>query len=108
MDASGGDCFACALDRPVSIMCRVLQRIALLVRRWAAACAARSPDCACCAGETQRKRQLVENDPVRTVKLSAWVKEQFQQAERVHGQNLSNAINALGAPVADPLRAMWA
>lgn len=61
-----------------------------------------------CAGETQRKRQLSENDPVRTLKLSTWAKDQFQQAEQLHGPSLGAAINALGGPVADSLRAMWA
>lgn len=57
-------------------------------------------------GESNRKKALVEGDPVANLTLSSWAKQQLQAAAGVHGATLTAALNAMDATMAGQLRAM--
>lgn len=58
-------------------------------------------------GESNRRKALVEADPVASLRLSAWAKQQLEAAAGAHGGDaLSGALNAMDASLAGQLKAM--
>lgn len=57
-------------------------------------------------GECNRRSALVDADPVASLKLSAFAKQQMQVAAGVHGAALDAALNAMDSTLAGQLRAM--
>ena len=53
-----------------------------------------------------RRRKFSEQDPVRTVKLSDWMKQRVPEAQATHGPSFVAALNALDASVASQLQTM--
>ena len=58
------------------------------------------------AGESGRRQALVDADPVATLRLSAFAKQQVEAAAGVHGAALAAALSAMDASLAGQLRAM--
>ena len=57
-------------------------------------------------GECNRRQQLVDADPVASLKLSAFAKQQMEAAAGVHGAALTAALNAMDSSMAGQLKAM--
>ena len=57
-------------------------------------------------GESERRRALHERDPVNTLKLSAFVRQQLEAAGAVHGAALQAALAALDPSIAAQLKGM--
>lgn len=58
-------------------------------------------------GESSRRRALVDADPVASLKLSAWAKQQLEAAAGVHGAAAFNAaLGGMDASLAGQLRTM--
>lgn len=58
-------------------------------------------------GECNRRKALVDVDPVATLKLSAFAKQQLEVASGVHGGGaLTAALNAMDGTLAGQLKAM--
>lgn len=57
-------------------------------------------------GECNRKRSLVDADPVATLTLSAFAKQQLEAAGGVHGAALNAALNAMDPTLGGQLKLM--
>jgi hypothetical protein len=57
-------------------------------------------------GECSRRKALVDADPVATLRLSAFAKQQLEVAAGVHGGGLTAALNAMDCTLAGQLKAM--
>lgn len=57
-------------------------------------------------GECNRRRALVDSDPVATLTLSAFTKQQLEAAGGVHGAALNAALNAMDPSLGGQLKAM--
>ena len=57
-------------------------------------------------GECNRRKALVDADPVATLRLSAFAKQQLETAGGVHGGALTAALNAMDGTLAGQLKAM--
>ena len=47
-----------------------------------------------CAGETERRQAVTEQDPLVKVNLRAWTKESLDRALITHGETLQSCIQA--------------
>lgn len=59
-------------------------------------------------GEAGRRARLAEADPVATLRLSAFCKQQLEVAAGVHGPALNAALNSVDSTIAGQLQAMLA
>ncbi len=57
-------------------------------------------------GESERRKQLHERDPVNTLRLSAFCKTQLEAAGAAHGPALSAALHAMDPAIAGQLKGM--
>lgn len=57
-------------------------------------------------GESNRRKALVESDPVASLQLSAFAKQQLEVAVGVHGTALNAALNAMDPTLGGQLKAM--
>ncbi len=57
-------------------------------------------------GESERRKQLHERDPVNTLKLSVLCKQQLESAAAVHSVELSTALNSMDPAIAGQLKGM--
>ncbi len=57
-------------------------------------------------GECNRKKALVDADPVANLTLSAFAKQQLEAAGSVHGVALNAALNAMDPSLGGQLKSM--